>query len=66
VVPIAVVGSHQVRNWRRLQFPRINVQYGIPFRFARVAAPTREQQQQAADLILERIRALHTELAARV
>jgi 1-acyl-sn-glycerol-3-phosphate acyltransferase len=64
VVPIAVVGSHQVRNWRRLQFPRIKVQYGIPFRFARVAAPTRKQQQQAADLILERIRALHAGLAA--
>jgi 1-acyl-sn-glycerol-3-phosphate acyltransferase len=64
VVPIAVVGSHQVRNWRRLQFPRIKVQYGIPFRFARVAAPTRKQQQQAADLILERIRTLHAGLAA--
>jgi 1-acyl-sn-glycerol-3-phosphate acyltransferase len=64
VVPIAVVGSHQVRNWRRLQFPRIRVQYGTPFRFARMATSTREQQQQAADLILERIRALHAELAA--
>jgi 1-acyl-sn-glycerol-3-phosphate acyltransferase len=64
VVPIAVVGSHQVRNWRRLQFPRIRVQYGIPFRFARIAVPTREQQQRAADLILERIRALHAQLAA--
>jgi 1-acyl-sn-glycerol-3-phosphate acyltransferase len=66
VVPIAVVGSHQVRNWRRLQFPRVTVQYGVPFRFGSIAAPTREQQQQAAHLILERIRALHAELAARV
>lgn len=64
VVPIAVLGSHQVRNWRRLRFPRIRVQYGVPFRFARIAAPTRDQQQQSADLILERIRALHAELAA--
>ena len=65
VVPIAVVGSYQVRNWRRLQFPRVTVQYGIPFRFARVAESTREQQQEAADLILERIRTLHTDLVAR-
>jgi 1-acyl-sn-glycerol-3-phosphate acyltransferase len=65
VVPIAVVGSHQVRNWRRLRFPRIRIQYGVPFRFARIPGSTREHQQQAADLILERIRTLHDELAAR-
>lgn len=65
VVPIAVVGSHQVRNWRRLRFPRIRIQYGVPFRFAPIPGSTREQQQQAADLILERIRTLHDELAAR-
>ena len=64
VVPIAVLGSHQVRNWRRLQFPRIRIQYGIPFRFSQIAVPTREQQQRAADVILERIRALHGELSA--
>ncbi len=65
VVPIAVVGSHQVRNWRRLEFPRIRLRYGIPFRFERIDSPTREQQQRAAELILERIRALHSEFAAR-
>jgi 1-acyl-sn-glycerol-3-phosphate acyltransferase len=65
VVPIAVLGSYQVRNWRRLRFPRVTVQYGVPFRFARIPESTREQQQQAADLILERIRKLHAELAAR-
>ena len=64
VVPIAVLGSHQVRNWRRLQFPRVTVQYGVPFRFAPIAEPSREQQQQAADAILERIRSLHAQLAA--
>jgi 1-acyl-sn-glycerol-3-phosphate acyltransferase len=66
VVPIAVLGSYQVRNWRRLQFPRVTVQYGIPFRFARIEASTREQQQEAADLILERIRTLHAGVAATV
>ncbi len=65
VVPIAVLGSHQVRNWRRLRFPRIRIQYGVPFCFARLESPSRDQQQRAADLILERIRALHGELEAR-
>src|SRR5262249_36055944 len=62
VVPVAILGSHQVRNWKRLQFPRVTVAYGGPFRFEPVPNPTREQQQAAADYILERIRTLHTEL----
>jgi 1-acyl-sn-glycerol-3-phosphate acyltransferase len=65
VVPIAVLGSHQVRNWKRLQFPRITIQYGHPFRFERIESPTRELQQRAADLILERIRALHAEAKSK-
>jgi 1-acyl-sn-glycerol-3-phosphate acyltransferase len=64
VVPIAVLGSHQVRNWKRLRFPRITVHYGQPFRFQQVEAPTRDQQQHAADLILDRIRALHAQSKA--
>jgi 1-acyl-sn-glycerol-3-phosphate acyltransferase len=63
VVPVAILGSHQVRNWKRLRFPRVTVRYGEPFRFAAIERTTREQQQQAADYILERIRALHGELA---
>jgi 1-acyl-sn-glycerol-3-phosphate acyltransferase len=63
VVPVAILGSHQVRNWRRLQFPRVTVSYGRPLQFDVVADPTREQQQEAADLILERIREGHEELA---
>ena len=64
VVPVAILGSYQVRNWKRLQFPKVTVQYGEPFRFEVGArARTREQQQEAADYILERIRELHAELA---
>jgi 1-acyl-sn-glycerol-3-phosphate acyltransferase len=62
VVPIAILGSHQVRNWKRLQFPRITVQFGAPFRFEKLAHSTREQQQDAADQILERIRELYAQL----
>ena len=62
VVPVAILGSHKVRNWKRLQFPKIIVQYGDPFRFGVVAHPARAEQQQAADYILDRIRELHTQL----
>ncbi len=62
VVPVAILGSHQVRNWKRLQFPKVTVQYGKPFRFAQAADTTREQQQDAADYVFARIRDLHTEL----
>jgi 1-acyl-sn-glycerol-3-phosphate acyltransferase len=65
VVPVAILGSHQVRNWKRLRFPRVTVRYGEPFRFDVVEHPSREQQQHAADYILERIRTLHTELQER-
>jgi 1-acyl-sn-glycerol-3-phosphate acyltransferase len=62
VVPVAILGSHQVRNWKKLHFPKVTVSYGAPFKFERVTEPTREQQQEAADVILERIRAIHEEL----
>jgi 1-acyl-sn-glycerol-3-phosphate acyltransferase len=63
VVPVAILGSYQVRNWKRLQFPRVTVSYGKPIRFDVVTEPSRELQQEAADYILQRIRELHTELS---
>jgi 1-acyl-sn-glycerol-3-phosphate acyltransferase len=63
VVPVAILGSYQVRNWKRLQFPKVTVQFGEPFRFETVRRSTREQQQEAADYILVRIRELHAELS---
>jgi 1-acyl-sn-glycerol-3-phosphate acyltransferase len=51
VVPSAIVGSAKVRNWKKLQFPKITVQYGDPIRFEKVENPTREQAQAAADEI---------------
>ena len=63
VVPVAVLGSYQVRNWKRFQFPKVTVQFGKPFRFETVRSSTREQQQEAADYILARIHELHAELS---
>ena len=62
VVPVAILGSYQVRNWKRLQFPKVTIQYGKPLRFERIEQPSREEQQDAAELILERIKAIHAEL----
>ena len=33
IVPVAIYGSAKVRNWKKLQFPKVTVQYGKPFRF---------------------------------
>jgi len=62
VVPIAIHGSQRVRNWRRLQFPKVTVHYGEPMAWEVVADPTREQQQAVADEVLTEIRRLHAGL----
>ena len=30
VVPVAIFGSQGARNWKRLQFPKVTVQFGTP------------------------------------
>jgi len=62
IVPVAIFGSQRVRNWKRLQFPKVTIQYGEPFRYERVEHPTREQEQAVADEILSEIRELYAGL----
>ena len=64
IVPVAIHGSSRVRNWRRLEFPKVTIQYGDPFRYERVAEPTREQQQQVANEIFAEVRKLYARLDA--
>src|SRR3954451_14879344 len=59
VVPIAIYGSSRVRNWKRLQFPRVTVKYGEGIRWEPIEHPSREQQQDVADQILVEIRKLY-------
>ncbi len=59
VVPIAIHGSSRIRNWKRLQFPKVTIQYGEAIRWEPIAEPTREQQQAVADEILREIRSLY-------
>jgi 1-acyl-sn-glycerol-3-phosphate acyltransferase len=55
VVPSAIVGSAKVRNWKKLQFPKVTVQYGDPIRFDKVENPTRDQAQAASEVIFAEI-----------
>jgi 1-acyl-sn-glycerol-3-phosphate acyltransferase len=62
VVPVAIHGSSKVRNWKKLQFPKVTVRYGDPIVWDRVEDPTREQQQQVANEVFAQIRGLYAEL----
>src|ERR687894_1361073 len=64
VVPTAIYGSERARNWKRLQFPKVTVQFGDPVRFERVESPTREQAQEASELVFAEISALYSALRA--
>ncbi len=62
VVPIAIHGSSRVRNWKRLQFPKVTIQYGEAIAWEPVENPTREQQQAVADEVLAEIRRVYAGL----
>ena len=62
VVPIAIHGSRGVRDWKRLRFPKVTVQYGEPMTFPVVAEPSPEEQQRAAERIFTPVREMYMAL----
>ncbi len=64
VIPVAIHGSEQARNWRWLQFPAVTVRYGRPLRFGPEASPSRERQQEVADEVFAEVRSLYARLVA--
>jgi 1-acyl-sn-glycerol-3-phosphate acyltransferase len=58
VVPVAIVGSQRIRNWKRLRLPAVTVEYGEPMTFPRESDPGRLRQQEVADAIFAEIRTL--------
>jgi 1-acyl-sn-glycerol-3-phosphate acyltransferase len=62
VVPTAIAGTERARNWKRLQFPKVTVQFREPLRFEQVPEPTKEQAQAASEVVFERVRELHGRL----
>ena len=65
VVPIAILGSAKIRNWKRGRFPRIRVQYGDPISFEAEPDASRERHQEVADAIFAEIRTLYGRLGER-
>jgi 1-acyl-sn-glycerol-3-phosphate acyltransferase len=61
-VPAAIHGSQSVRNWKRLTFPKVTVQYGEPITFPAIENPTREQQQECAEEIFVPVRKMYERL----
>jgi 1-acyl-sn-glycerol-3-phosphate acyltransferase len=59
IVPLAISGSVKVRNWKRLQFPKVTLQFGDPVRFERVDSPSRDQSQAASERIFDEIKGLY-------
>jgi 1-acyl-sn-glycerol-3-phosphate acyltransferase len=59
VVPTAIVGTAGARNWKRLSFPKVTVLYGEPVRFEKIENPSKEEQQAAAELVFDRVKALY-------
>jgi 1-acyl-sn-glycerol-3-phosphate acyltransferase len=64
VVPVAIVGSSKIRNWKRLRFPAVTVEYGNPMHFDVEMSPPSERRQEVADAIFEEIKTLYGERAA--
>jgi len=62
IVPAAIHGSSKVRNWKRLQFPKVTVQYGEPLRYPVEENASRERQQEVADEIFAHIKELYAGL----
>lgn len=62
IVPVAIHGSSEVRNYKRGQFPKVTLQYGDPIRYEQVEDPTRDQQMAVAEDIFSEIRVLHSGL----
>ncbi len=62
IVPTAIAGSEHARNWKRLQFPKVTLQYGKPVRFEKVENPTKEQAQAASEIVFEEVRRMHEAL----
>src|ERR671917_987397 len=62
VVPTAIAGTERARNWKRLQFPKVTVHFGEPLRFEQVPEPTKEQAQEASEIVFARVRDMHSRL----
>lgn len=66
IIPVAILNSERVRNWRRGEFPKVHVMYGERLCFAVNPDATIEDQQAVADKVMEAIKKLHSDLSWKV
>jgi 1-acyl-sn-glycerol-3-phosphate acyltransferase len=62
VVPVAIHGSAHARAWKRGRFPKVTIQFGEALSFAMRENPTREQQQEVANQVFDRVRSMYVDL----
>jgi 1-acyl-sn-glycerol-3-phosphate acyltransferase len=59
IVPVAIHGSERARQWKRLRFPKVTVQFGEPVVFPVEESPSRERQLEIATEVFARVRELY-------
>jgi 1-acyl-sn-glycerol-3-phosphate acyltransferase len=64
VVPVAIHGSSGVRGWKRLQFPKVTIQYGEPMSFLVADSASPEAALETARHIFDRVKAMYVVLEA--
>ncbi len=62
VVPVTIHGSAAVRKWKKLRFPKVTIQYGEPLTFSVEPDAGKERQQEVAQQIFERVKAMYGRL----
>src|SRR5688500_14702033 len=62
VVPVAIHGSSGVRRWKRLQFPKVTIQYGEPVSFPAVESASHEEALETGRQIFDRVKAMYVVL----
>jgi 1-acyl-sn-glycerol-3-phosphate acyltransferase len=63
IVPVCIHGSERARQWTRLRFPKVTVQFGEPLAFPVEEAPSRERQLEVATEVFGRVREMHEALS---
>jgi 1-acyl-sn-glycerol-3-phosphate acyltransferase len=65
VVPVCIHGSERARQWKRLRFPKVTVEFGPPVSFPVESGPSRERQLEIATEIFARVREMYKGVVCR-
>jgi 1-acyl-sn-glycerol-3-phosphate acyltransferase len=65
IVPVAIHGSERARQWTKLRFPKVTIQFGEAVTYPVEAEPSRQRQLEVATQIFGRVRELYEGLAER-